>query len=69
MKKNVFSHYQFRYADGKDKMMMFIGFLAAIAVGLTTPVNNIVFGDLADVIFPLIISITQKVKSLIFSRL
>lgn len=50
-------------------MMMFIGFLAAIAVGLTTPVNNIVFGDLADVILPLIITITQKVQSLIFSRL
>lgn len=30
-------------------MMMSVGILAAIAVGLTTPLNNIVFGDLADV--------------------
>lgn len=47
--------------------MIFVGILAAIAVGLTTPFNNIVFGDLTDVKNSLIIkkkSFTKKNKNI-----
>ncbi|KAM8712490.1 hypothetical protein ACLKA7_012923 [Drosophila subpalustris] len=38
----------FRYATTKDKTLYFIGFLGAIATGLTTPANSLIFGDLTN---------------------
>lgn len=39
----------FRYATKKDRMLYIIGLLAAVATGLTTPANSLIFGNLADV--------------------
>ncbi|KRG04715.1 uncharacterized protein Dmoj_GI26060, isoform B [Drosophila mojavensis] len=38
----------FRYATKKDRMLYIIGLLAAVATGLTTPANSLIFGNLAD---------------------
>ncbi|KAH8371803.1 hypothetical protein KR093_008900 [Drosophila rubida] len=38
----------FRYATTKDRVLYFIGFLGAIATGLTTPANSLIFGDLTN---------------------
>ncbi|XP_016973684.1 ATP-dependent translocase ABCB1 [Drosophila rhopaloa] len=43
------SYFQlFRYATKKDRMLYAIGLLSAVATGLTTPANSLVFGNLAD---------------------
>lgn len=39
----------FRYATTKDRLLYFIGFLGAIATGLTTPANSLIFGNLTNV--------------------
>lgn len=36
----------FRYADGKDKLYIFIGFIAAFANGLSLPFFSLIFGDM-----------------------
>ncbi|KAH8301534.1 hypothetical protein KR059_005587 [Drosophila kikkawai] len=38
----------FRYATKKDRMLYAIGLLAAVATGLTTPANSLIFGNLAN---------------------
>ncbi|XP_060657787.1 ATP-dependent translocase ABCB1-like [Drosophila nasuta] len=38
----------FRYATTKDRILYFIGFVGAIATGLTTPANSLIFGDLTN---------------------
>ncbi|XP_034477395.1 ATP-dependent translocase ABCB1 [Drosophila innubila] len=38
----------FRYATTQDRILYFIGFLGAIATGLTTPANSLIFGDLTN---------------------
>lgn len=39
----------FRYSTTKDKLLYCLGFLCAIATGLTTPANSLIFGNLANV--------------------
>lgn len=41
----------FKYATGTNKFMYFVGVIAAIATGLTTPANSLIFGNLANVSF------------------
>ncbi|XP_011185431.1 ATP-dependent translocase ABCB1 [Zeugodacus cucurbitae] len=38
----------FRYSTTKDRLLYFLGFLCAVATGLTTPANSLIFGNLAD---------------------
>ncbi|KAH8284597.1 hypothetical protein KR018_005431 [Drosophila ironensis] len=38
----------FRYATNKDRGLYVIGLLAAVATGLTTPANSLIFGNLAN---------------------
>ncbi|EDW02070.1 ATP-dependent translocase ABCB1 [Drosophila grimshawi] len=38
----------FRYASTKDRVLYIIGLLGAVATGLTTPANSLIFGDLAN---------------------
>ncbi|KAH8400874.1 hypothetical protein KR009_001610 [Drosophila setifemur] len=38
----------FRYATNKDRALYVIGLLAAVATGLTTPANSLIFGNLAN---------------------
>ncbi|KAH8413681.1 hypothetical protein KR222_003542 [Zaprionus bogoriensis] len=38
----------FRYATTQDRILYFIGFVGAIATGLTTPANSLIFGNLAN---------------------
>lgn len=38
----------FRYANMKDKTMIILGLLSAVATGLTAPANTFIFGNLAD---------------------
>ncbi|XP_014102285.3 ATP-dependent translocase ABCB1 [Bactrocera oleae] len=38
----------FRYSTTKDKLLYALGFLCAIATGLTTPANSLIFGNLAN---------------------
>ncbi|XP_016993296.2 ATP-dependent translocase ABCB1 [Drosophila takahashii] len=43
------SYFQlFRYATTKDRGLYVIGILSAIATGLTTPANSLIFGNLAN---------------------
>ncbi|KAH8348664.1 hypothetical protein KR084_009522 [Drosophila pseudotakahashii] len=43
------SYFQlFRYATNKDRGLYAIGILSAIATGLTTPANSLIFGNLAN---------------------
>lgn len=39
----------FKYADSKDKLMLFIGTLAAVAAGTAFPFFMIFFGDISTV--------------------
>lgn len=39
----------FRYATNTDRLLYVIGLLAAVATGLTTPANSLIFGNLANV--------------------
>lgn len=39
----------FKYATTTNKAMYFVGILASIATGLTTPANSLIFGNLANV--------------------
>jgi len=42
------SYFQlFRYATNKDRGLYAIGLLSAVATGLTTPANSLIFGNLA----------------------
>lgn len=44
------SYFQlFRYATKKDRALYVIGLLSAVATGLTTPANSLIFGNLANV--------------------
>ncbi|XP_017479812.1 PREDICTED: multidrug resistance protein 1A [Rhagoletis zephyria] len=38
----------FRYSTTKDRLLYAVGFICAIATGLTTPVNSLIFGNLAN---------------------
>ncbi|XP_017866163.1 PREDICTED: multidrug resistance protein 1A [Drosophila arizonae] len=38
----------FRYATKKDRILYILGLLGAVATGLTTPANSLIFGNLAD---------------------
>ncbi|XP_037828263.1 ATP-dependent translocase ABCB1 [Lucilia sericata] len=38
----------FKYATTSNKIMYFVGILASIATGLTTPANSLIFGNLAN---------------------
>ncbi|EDV37529.1 uncharacterized protein Dana_GF13488 [Drosophila ananassae] len=38
----------FRYATTSDRLLYVIGLLAAVATGLTTPANSLIFGNLAN---------------------
>ncbi|KAH8233003.1 hypothetical protein KR026_002905 [Drosophila bipectinata] len=38
----------FRYATNQDRFLYIIGLLAAVATGLTTPANSLIFGNLAN---------------------
>ncbi|XP_001975658.3 multidrug resistance protein 1A [Drosophila erecta] len=38
----------FRYATKKDRALYVIGLLSAVATGLTTPANSLIFGNLAN---------------------
>ncbi|XP_016968073.1 ATP-dependent translocase ABCB1 [Drosophila biarmipes] len=43
------SYFQlFRYATNKDRGLYVIGLLSAVATGLTTPANSLIFGNLAN---------------------
>ncbi|XP_016929348.3 ATP-dependent translocase ABCB1 [Drosophila suzukii] len=43
------SYFQlFRYATNKDRGLYAIGLLSAVATGLTTPANSLIFGNLAN---------------------
>ncbi|XP_052841977.1 LOW QUALITY PROTEIN: ATP-dependent translocase ABCB1 [Drosophila gunungcola] len=43
------SYFQlFRYATKKDRALYVIGLLSAVATGLTTPANSLIFGNLAN---------------------
>ncbi|XP_017069092.1 ATP-dependent translocase ABCB1 [Drosophila eugracilis] len=43
------SYFQlFRYATNKDRGLYLIGILSAVATGLTTPANSLIFGNLAN---------------------
>jgi hypothetical protein len=37
----------FNYADSKDKLFMFIGYIACIAAGVTLPSMSLLFGNLS----------------------
>lgn len=41
----------FRYATNNDRLLYFLGFAGAIATGLTTPANSLIFGNLTNVSF------------------
>lgn len=47
--KQVGYFQMFRYATTKDRTLYVIGLLAAVATGLTTPANSLIFGNLANV--------------------
>ncbi|XP_055920973.1 ATP-dependent translocase ABCB1 [Eupeodes corollae] len=38
----------YKYSSWTDKTMYFVGFLCAIATGITTPLNSLIFGNLTD---------------------
>ncbi|XP_064544293.1 ATP-dependent translocase ABCB1-like [Drosophila montana] len=38
----------FRYASKKDRILYSIGLICALGMGLTTPANSLIFGDLAN---------------------
>ncbi|XP_026840827.1 multidrug resistance protein 1A [Drosophila persimilis] len=46
--KQVGYFQMFRYATTKDRMLYVIGLLSAVATGLTTPANSLIFGNLAN---------------------
>ena len=39
---------QYRYATGLDKLLLFIGFLAAMAAGATLPLMIVLFGNMTE---------------------
>lgn len=39
----------FKYATPMNKMMYAVGIVSAVATGLTTPANSLIFGNLANV--------------------
>lgn len=41
----------FVYSTTKDKLLYALGILCAVATGLTTPANSLIFGNLANVSF------------------
>ncbi|BFG04641.1 ATP-dependent translocase ABCB1 [Drosophila madeirensis] len=46
--KQVGYFQMFRYATTKDRTLYIIGLLSAVATGLTTPANSLIFGNLAN---------------------
>ncbi|KAM4705145.1 ATP-binding cassette sub-family B member 5-like [Rhinophrynus dorsalis] len=46
--KNVGPIHIFRFADGLDILLMVLGFLGALANGISQPLLNIVFGEMTD---------------------
>lgn len=38
----------FAFSDGYDKVLMFVGFVSAIANGLAMPLMTLIFGELID---------------------
>lgn len=48
----------YKYSTPANKLMYVIGILGAVATGLTTPANSLIFGNLANVSFTIMLSKT-----------
>lgn len=46
--KTVPFHKLFSYADSSDRLLMFVGVIAAVANGMSMPLLTITFGDVID---------------------
>jgi len=44
----VYFHFQFRYSDRQDKLLMVLGTTMAVLHGASLPLMMIVFGDMTD---------------------
>lgn len=44
----IYSYFQFRFADGTDKFLMFLGVIGSIIFGAIAPVQCVLMGELVD---------------------
>ena len=54
----------YKYATPANKLMYVVGILGAVATGLTTPANSLIFGNLANVSIRIMLS---KTKTIIYN--